>query len=167
MVAIRLDRRVAVRVDPSDVVQEALGEAARKLPRYLRDPRAAFYPWLRQIVYERLVQVHRRHVQAEKRSVNREDPLRIPLPDESVSDLAERLIAGGTSPSSQFSRRQQHDRVRAALAASAPRDREVLVMMYLEQLSSQEIADVLGITPDAVRMRHMRALRRIRELVEE
>jgi hypothetical protein len=31
MVAVRLDRRVAARVDPSDVVQEALPEAALKV----------------------------------------------------------------------------------------------------------------------------------------
>ena len=93
MVAVRLDRRVAARVDPSDVVQEALGEAARKLPQYLRDPNVAFYPWLREIAAERLVQVHRHHVRVKKRSVISEEPLQQPLPDESVSVLAEQLVA--------------------------------------------------------------------------
>jgi RNA polymerase sigma-70 factor (ECF subfamily) len=167
MVAVRLDRRVAARVDPSDVVQEALGEAAQKLPRYLRDPKVAFYPWLRRIAALRLLQIHRRHIQVKKRTVRAEEPPYVPLPDESVSDLADRLAASGTSPSDRVSQREQRDRVRAALAALADRDREILVMMYLEQLTSQEIAEVLGITSDAVRMRHMRALRRIRQLLEE
>ena len=167
MVAVRLDRRVAARVDPSDVVQEALGEAARKLPQYLRDPNVAFYPWLREIAAERLLQVHRQHVCVKKRSVISEEPLQQPLPDESVSVLAEQLVASGTSPSGRLSRGQQRDKVRAALGMLAAHDREVLVMMYLEQLTSREIAEVLAITSEAVRMRHMRALRRIRQLLEE
>jgi RNA polymerase sigma-70 factor, ECF subfamily len=48
-VAYRLDRRLAARVDPSDVVQEVLAEAARKLPDYLRERPLPFYPWLRQM----------------------------------------------------------------------------------------------------------------------
>ena len=55
MVALRLDRRLAARVDPSDVVQEALADAARKLDGYLRDRPLPFYPWLRQLAGERLV----------------------------------------------------------------------------------------------------------------
>src|SRR5207248_2646216 len=58
MVAVRLDRRVAPRVDPSDVVQEALFEADRRLPEYLREHPLPFYPWLRRIAWERLVKIH-------------------------------------------------------------------------------------------------------------
>src|SRR3954449_6327982 len=72
MVAVRLDRRLAARVDPSDVVQEALAEAARLLPGYLQERPVSFYPWLRRLAWERLVKLHRRHVAAGKRSVARE-----------------------------------------------------------------------------------------------
>ena len=48
MVAVRLDRRLAARVDPSDVVQEALADAAQALPEYLRDRPLPFGAWLRQ-----------------------------------------------------------------------------------------------------------------------
>src|SRR5437588_3903 len=86
MVAIRLDRRLAARVDPSDIVQEALA-ALRK----------------------------------EKR--------------QRVRDLLDRLPAG---------------------------DREVLVLRFLERLSTSEAAEVLGISSGAVRLRLMRALERLR-----
>src|SRR5262245_55398443 len=46
VVACRLDRRLAARVDPSDVVQEALADADRKLGGFLRDRPLPFYPWL-------------------------------------------------------------------------------------------------------------------------
>ena len=49
MIEVHFDRRLAARVDPSDVVQEALVEAARLLDTYLRDRPLPFYPWLRQL----------------------------------------------------------------------------------------------------------------------
>src|SRR5438552_3696203 len=82
MVAVRLDRRLAARVDPSDVVQDALAEAAVQLEKYLRDRPMPFYPWLRRLAYLRLADAYRRHVQAGQRSVNREEPSA--LPGESV-----------------------------------------------------------------------------------
>src|SRR5262245_24069354 len=74
MVAVRLDCRLAARVDPSDVVQEALMDAARKLPDYLRRRPLPFYPWLREIAWERLIKLHQQHLTAGKRSVLREQP---------------------------------------------------------------------------------------------
>src|SRR5262245_17814507 len=91
MVAFHLDRRVAARVDPSDVVQEALADAARELSDYLRRRHVPFYPWLRQLAWDRLVELHRRHVRAGKRSVTREEPGVLALPDESAVELAGRL----------------------------------------------------------------------------
>src|SRR4051794_8445239 len=64
MVAVRSDPRLAARVDPSDVVQEALTEAAGKLDRYLSARPLPFYPWLRQLALERLAALRRRHVGA-------------------------------------------------------------------------------------------------------
>src|SRR5437899_6033025 len=74
MVAIRFDRRLAARVDPSDVVQESLLEAANRLPEYLRDRPLPFYPWLRRIAADRLADAHRRHCRASRRSIEREEP---------------------------------------------------------------------------------------------
>src|SRR5262249_6332621 len=97
MVAVRLDRRLATRVDPSDVVQEALAEAALRWQDYLRDRPVPFYPWLRRLAWERLVKLHRRHLHARKRSVLREEDW--PLPDGSAAELAHRLLASASSPS--------------------------------------------------------------------
>src|SRR5215471_13582600 len=72
MVAVHMDRRLAARVDPSDLVQEALLDAHQKLSDYIRKRPLPFYPWLRRLAWERLVRLHRRHLQADKRSVLRE-----------------------------------------------------------------------------------------------
>src|SRR3954468_22002925 len=80
MVAVRLDPRLAARVDPSDVVQEALLDAAQKLDGYIRTRPVPFYPWLRRLAWEHLVKLHERHLRAGKRSVLREDQGILALP---------------------------------------------------------------------------------------
>jgi RNA polymerase sigma-70 factor (ECF subfamily) len=167
MVALRMDRRLAARVDASDIVQETLARAARDLSEYVQRPTVPFSVWLRQIAWERLADVHRLHIRSQRRTVTREAPGGIPLPDESVIQLAKRLLASGTSPSRRLIRDEESARLRAALASLPERDREILVMRHLEQLDNCEIAAVLSLSEGAVRVRHVRALRRLRALLDE
>ena len=167
MVAIYLDRRLTARVDPSDVVQEALADAARGLSDYLRERPLPFYPWLRQFAWQRLLQHHRHHIGAQRRSVAREVPWDLALPDQSANALADRLMANGTSPSRRMIRDELRRRVQAALDRLAPRDREILVMRHLEEMSAADIAAILGISEGAVRVRLLRALARLRALLDD
>jgi RNA polymerase sigma-70 factor (ECF subfamily) len=166
MVACRLDRRLAARVDPSDVVQEVLAEADRKLDRYLRDRPLPFLAWLRQLASEHLITLHRRHVRAQKRSVRREEPGILALPEESAAELAGRLASSATSPSQRAVRQELRQRLQQALHQLPEHDREVLVLRQLEQLSVAEAAEVLGISAGAVKVRHLRALERLRALID-
>src|SRR5712692_7478367 len=120
MVAVRMDRRLAARVDPSDLVQEALMDAHQKLSDYIRKRPLPFYPWLRRLAWERLVQLHRRHLHAGRRSVLREEPPA--LPDESAAELADRLRGSNSSPSGQAVKEELRDRLRSALAKLGERD---------------------------------------------
>jgi RNA polymerase sigma-70 factor, ECF subfamily len=159
LIAVRLNRRLAARLDPSDLVQDVLIEANQQLVGYLRERPLPFYAWLRQIAWQRLIDIHRKHVVAQRRSVRRE---RAPaLPDESVAELADLLVSSHSTPSKQLMREELRERVRKALLELAERDREVLVMRYLEQLAMAEIAAVLGISEGAVKVRHLRALQRL------
>ena len=167
MVAVRMDRRVAARLDPSDVVQEALADAVRELPDYLQRRPMAFYPWLRQFAWERLLLLQRHHIEARRRSVDRERSQPLALPDESALALADCLFAEGTSPSGRLMGEELRQWVRDALDQMSPRDREVLVLRYLEMLSNKEIAAVLGITEGAVKVRHLRALERLRSRLDD
>jgi RNA polymerase sigma-70 factor (ECF subfamily) len=165
MIAVRLDPRISARVDPSDVVQEALAEAAALLPEYLRKQPIPFYIWLRRIAWERLFKLHRQHITTKKRTVAREVALE--LPDGSVEILARVIATDATGPSERAVREELRDRVRAALARLGERDREVLTLRYLEQLSAAEIATITGSTPGTVTVRHLRALERLRVLLGE
>jgi RNA polymerase sigma-70 factor (ECF subfamily) len=165
MVSLRLDRRLAGRIDPSDIVQESLVEAHQHLSEYLCDRPIPFYAWLRQFAWERVAKQYERHVRAQRRSVTREESL--PLPDDSVVQLAHRLIASATSPSRHLLREELRDRVRVALGCLKPSDREVLVLRYLEGLSNAEAAAILGIAENTAGMRHLRALERLRALLDD
>jgi RNA polymerase sigma-70 factor (ECF subfamily) len=165
LVAVRLDRRLAARVDPSDVVQDTLAEASRRLDDYLRTRPLKFYPWLRQLAVERLADAHRRHLRAGRRSVTREEPPG--LPAGSALELADRLLAAGEGPSAGLRREERRARVRAALGRLPERDREVLVLRHLEQLATAEAAEVLGVSEGAVKVRVVRALQRLRDLLDE
>src|SRR5262249_38832705 len=151
----------------SDVVQEALVEACQELPAYLRQRPLPFYPWLRQIAWQRLVDLHRCHLLVQKRSVLREEAPAWPLPDDSVAQLADRLVGSEPSPSENMRGDELRARVRQALAGLSPRDQEVVMMRHLERLSISEIAAVLGITEGAVKLRLLRALQRLRQALGE
>jgi RNA polymerase sigma-70 factor (ECF subfamily) len=163
MVAVRLDRRVAARVDPSDIVQEVLLDAAARLDDYLRDRPLPFHAWLRWLAADRVADAFRRHVQADRRSVRREEP----PPADSAGRLADRLAAVTSSPSAGLRRRERGERVRAALGRLPERDREVLSLRYLEGLSTAEAAAVLGVTEGATKVRLLRAMQRLRDLMGE
>lgn len=167
LVRLRIDRRLAARVDPSDVVQESLAEAAGKLSEYLRTRPVPFYPWLRSLALERLLVMYRWHIRTRKRTVRREELALPALPDESTVELAQRLCLSGSSPSQHLAKSEARALVHAALDRLSERDRELLVLRHLEQLSVREIAAVLGISEGAVRVRHVRALERMRDLLGE
>ena len=161
MVAVRIDPRLAARVDPSDVVQDALAEAYVRLPDYLRTRPLPFYPWLRHIAWERLVHLHRQHVRAQKRAVTREDGWQLPLPDDSAMQLADRFLSQEISPSGQAAREEIRLRVSAALEQLPSHYREVIILRHLERLTFQETAGVLGMTEAATRSRYRRAVERL------
>jgi RNA polymerase sigma-70 factor (ECF subfamily) len=166
MVAARLDRRLAPRLDPSDVVQEALTVASLRLEGCLRDRPVSFYPWLRQITCERLIDLRRRHLVACQRSVLREAERYLDLPEESAVQLVDRLAAGGSTASQAAIRNEIRDRVRDILMQLCPHDREILVLRTMEGLSVAEAAEVLGHSEEGVKSRHRRALERFRRALD-
>lgn len=157
MIAIRLDQRLASRLDPSDVIQETFLEAVHRLPDFARQRPIEFLPWLRSIAMNRLTDQYRRHIGAQRRSVLREE-LPLPINDESQVLLAERFAGIGHESTSMKNKHERTLRVRAAIQRLVPADREVLVLKYLEELSAPEIAAILGVGLRTVWRRHTRAI---------
>jgi len=166
MIGLRLDRALAPRVDASDIVQEVLLEASQRLSEYLRQPAMPFHLWLRHIARDHVIDAHRRHRKAQRRSVDREQPMRTAWPDQSSVELAADLIDRELTPATAALRRELADRFQEVLAELNEDEREVILMRHFEQLSNQEVATALGLSEAAAAMRHLRALRRLRALIE-
>lgn len=165
MVAVRMDRRLHKRVDPSDIIQETFIIASRRLEDYLREQPLPFYPWLRQLAWDQLIAVHRRHLRAGRRAQSREEVAFHELSDESVGELAARLVDETADPLRRLVRSELQARVRRAIERLPETDREILVLRHLEHLSLAEAAAVLAIGESAAKMRHLRAVERLRKLL--
>ncbi len=164
MIGARLDPALAARVDASDVVQDVLLEASRRLNDYLRNPVMPFGLWLRHIAKDHVIDAHRRHRQAQRRSMDREQPLApAVLADHSSLELAGQLLDREVTPATAAVRHELQARLQDAIAALGDDDREVILMRHAEQLSNQEVASLLGLTEAAASMRYLRAVRRLRE----
>jgi RNA polymerase sigma-70 factor, ECF subfamily len=167
MVALRLDRRLQGRVDPSDIIQEACIDASARLAEYARQPEMPFFLWLRFLTGQRLVRVHRQHLGAEMRDVAREVSLyRGALPAATSAALAAQLLGRDTRPSEAAVRAERSIRLQEALNSMDPLDREVLALRHFEQLSNAEAARVLGLQEPAAAKRYVRALKRLRLILD-
>jgi RNA polymerase sigma-70 factor (ECF subfamily) len=168
MVALRLDPRLQGRIDASDVVQETYLEALTRLAEYLHRPEMPFFLWLRFLAGQKLVTLHRHHLGRHMRDASREVSLyRGALPESSSAALAAQLLGHDTRPSEAAARAEMKIRLQEALNRMDPLDREVLALRHFEQLSLAEAAQVLGITESGASRRHLRAVKHLKEILNE
>jgi RNA polymerase sigma-70 factor (ECF subfamily) len=168
MIQLRMDQRLQGRVDPSDVIQDAYLEVVQRIPKYLEDRRMPLFVWIRFIVGEHLLRLHRRHLGAAKRDAGREVSIHKPFVSEaSTAMLAARLVGKLTSPSLAAQRAENGQRVEQALLRLDEVDREILALRHVEQLSRIEAAHTLGISESAGGRRYVKALLRLREQLKQ
>jgi RNA polymerase sigma-70 factor (subfamily 1) len=169
MIELRMDRALARRVDASDVVQDVLVEANRRLAEYLQSSaKMPFHLWLRQMAQDRLIDAHRRHRGAARRSLDREQPLGVAHADQSALDLAAQLRDHRElTPAAAATQRELERRFEAAVEQLEETDREVILMRHFEHLSNQETAQALELSEAAAGMRYLRAMRRLRTLLQD
>ena len=166
LIQLRLDRKIARRVDASDVVQDVLMEANTRLQDYLADPKMPFHLWLRQLAQDRMIDVYRRHRGAQRRSLDREQSIAAPqFSDQSGFDLMGQLADHELTPAAASIRKELEARFVLALDQLEDEDREIVLMRHFEQLGNSEVADALGLSAAAAGMRHLRALRKLRAIL--
>ena len=120
-----------------------------------------FHLWLRQIAQDRLIDAHRRHRGAARRSIDREQA--VGAVDQSTYDLAAALVDPELTPAAAATWHELQRRFQAAVEELEESDREVILMRHFEYLSNAEVAAALGFSEPAAGMRYLRAMRRLRE----
>ncbi len=161
-IAIRMDRRIAARVDASDILQETYLEAFKRLPRYLQQEGMPFYLWLHWIAREKVLGLHRRHLGADKRAVQREVPL---MPADSSVEFVSGMIGRGPSPSQELAKAELAEQLSKALGQLDDDERDLILWRHFEQLSARDTAQLLQISEAAAAKRYIRAVERLRTLL--
>jgi RNA polymerase sigma-70 factor (ECF subfamily) len=168
MVDRRMDRVMQRRVDASDIVQDVMLEANRRLGDYLANPTMPFQLWLRHMARDRLIDAHRRHRVAASRSLDREVSLAAPPDnDHSATDGVARLADRELTPAAAATWHELERRFAAAVELLDEGDRQIVLLRHFEHLSTGEAADLLGLSKPAAGMRYLRAMRRLRILLDD
>ena len=167
MVRMRMDPKLKARVGASDVLQEAFVEIYERVGEYLDKPQMPFFLWVRFLTAQKILRLYRFHVKAQKRDVRRQAvPGHKDFPDASPETFVQHLMAQGTTPSYAAMREEMRGQLLEALEEMGPQDREVLVLRHYERLSNEEVAEELGLSKYAASKRYIRALDRIRSVLE-
>lgn len=161
----RMSAALRAKVEPADILQELTVSALGGLEDVElgeRDP----FSWLCQQAERRIIDAHRRHIGAQKRTAAREIGMHAPAgkPDD-AGGLGDLLAASMTSPSAAFSRQQKEFHMLQALESLPDDAREAVRLRYVEGLPSKEIADRLGKSDGAVRVLLTRSLQKLQELL--
>jgi RNA polymerase sigma-70 factor, ECF subfamily len=166
LVRLRLDRRLQGRVDASDVLQEAFLDFQARAADYAKQPDMPFFLWLRFLTGQRLQLVHRHHLGAQMRDAGREMSLHHgAMPQATSISLAAQLLGRFTSVTQAVQRAEMQMILQEAINSMDPIDREILALRHFEELSNEETAQVLDIKPTAASNRHIRALKRLRDVL--
>lgn len=152
------------RIEPEDILQEVVASALASLEQFLVEGRDPFRLFC-QIAEQRIIDFHRHHVGAQKRSTSREVSMNAPAQGADDFGFVDMLVASITSPSQAFSRDQKEFRLQQALAELSGEQREVLRLRYVEGLPTREIAEQVGKTDGAIRVMLTRAVARLQEIM--
>ena len=162
MVAARVYGGVARRVDASDIVQDALVEANRRLSEYLREPQLPFHAWLRGLARDRLVDTFRRQLAA-KCDVGREESLA--AGDATWTGPGREFADSELTPAAMLLKQEFQKRFLAALEQLPEEARDVILMRHSEHLTNSQVAELLGMSEAAAGMRYLRALRQLKSIL--
>ncbi len=167
VIHFRLDRRLRGRIDADDVLQDAFLDAASRISYFLESTSFTFFVWLRTVALQTLIDLHRRHIGTQQRDAGRE----VSLPgghdsDSTSSVMAAYLVGNWTSPSGVAMRAELAEQLERAISGMSEIDREVLALRHFEELTNSEVAEVLAIQEKAASIRYVRALKRLKEILD-
>jgi RNA polymerase sigma-70 factor (ECF subfamily) len=168
VIQFRLAEPLRGRLGPEDVLQEAFLAASQRLKHYANSPATTPFIWLRMIVNQTLIDLHRQHLGAQRRDAGREVSLDGATYTQATSaSVAIQLVGIFTSPSGAAARADTLALVKTAIEQMDPIDREILALRHFEELTNSEVAEALGIEQKAASIRYLRALRRLKEILAQ
>ena len=161
MIGRRISSKLAVRIDPEGVIQEAFLRARQRWQALMPKPKPDdLDAWVYGQVLDRLIELVRVALGPEH-NVDRDRA----WPDGSVAPMAEQLVDSQTGPNTALSRAERCEVVRAALEKLDPIDREILALRYFDGLNFTQIGAILGLKANTANTRALRAAVKFRRLI--
>lgn len=137
--------------EPDELTQDVFLDAARSIGGFHGDW-AGFRSWIFTIAYRRIADHHRRNARRPRLIFDDRAALRMP---------------GGRRPEEEAVQRETTDELLAALHNLSQIERDVVLLRVIGELSSDEVAAVVGKSPGNVRVIQNRALSRMRKNLEK
>ncbi len=166
MIEVRMHPDLRSVIDADDVLQESLIEALRQLTKGVSFPKFSTLVWLRLIVGQQLVTLYRHYFQTQKRDMAKECSIHNQRPQVDSSSTSIFLVGQATSPSIAARRHELIDKMHECLNQLPDADREIISLRHFEQLSNKEVAEELGVKPNAASVMYMRALKKFKPILE-
>jgi RNA polymerase sigma-70 factor, ECF subfamily len=164
LLRLQLGRRLRVKVDDSDLIQETFLEAHRQFARFRGQSEGELVNWLREILAGSVAQAIRRYCKTQRRDLNLEQELAAAF-GASSQNMIKSFVAPGSSPSAAAVRREQSVLLADALEKLPDAYREVIILSHLEGLSFPEAARKMGRTLDSVKNLYARGLVKLRRVL--
>jgi RNA polymerase sigma-70 factor (ECF subfamily) len=166
-VNLRLHPQLRGRIDPEDVLQECWLRAVNRIDYFPDSVSPAGFIWFRMVLTQTLIDLQRRHLGADKRSAGRELSLQRGWnSSETSASMAIQLSAKLTSPSCALAREELTQQLGTALQGLDEMDREILTLRHFEELTNAEAAMSLNLSEQTASKRYVRALRRLKGILE-
>ena len=152
------------RLEPDDIVQEVVISALASPEQFNADGRDPFR-LLCQLAEQRIIDAHRHHVGAKKRSANREVSMDAPAGGGDGFGFVDLLVASITSPSQAFSHDQKEFRLQQAIAELNDEQKEILRLRFVEGLPTKDIAERMGKSDGSIRVMLTRTVAQLQEVL--
>lgn len=163
LLRFHLSSQMGARIDPDDVLQEVYIAAWQRFSAYSPTAFPSFFLWIRIVALQTLQNMHRFHY-AQKRTVVRERSIDF---WSQAAHMNEEFMASITSPSQRAMRNEMFAKVSQAIESLSPNDREVITLRHFEELTNIEMASLLNLSEQAVSLRYIRAIDRLRHRIAE
>ena len=153
------------RLEPEDIFQEVTIAALGSLDQFNAEGRDPFR-LLCQLAEQRIIDAHRHHVAAQKRSASREVSIDAPVGSSDGFGFIDLLVASITTASQAFSKDQKEFRLQQAIAELSEEHRDILQMRFVEGMATKEIADRVGKSDGAIRVLLTRTVAHLQEILK-
>lgn len=166
MVRLRLDRRLRERIRSNDVLELVRRNANQRIGEYHAQPDGSFFLWLRSLAGEQIRSLHEQYLDHSLADAGDEITIyRGALPEVNSVSLAAQLLGHMTCIGEEAARIEAQVRLQDALNSMEQLDREVLTLCHFEELSNAEAAEALGIDKATASKHYIRALKRLKEIL--